>query len=333
MPHPASETAVVLAGGVAKGAFEAGALDTLAEAGVAISQVVGASSGALNATMLAAGIRAGRVRDATGRLIELWRDEAGWMKVFHVSLRDIVSRTGISDSKDILELLRREVPLIATAAVSPVRLRIVVAALNGVVSAIGDRPATTFEGVCSFADDDFDEESRREPIYVSAAASAAFPLVFRPVDVPTLGPCYDGGAVNNTPIQLATADGLKQVIVVSPYPAVFDASPPLEGIDLVSRLIDILIQERVYRDLKMADAANATIARLGELTRAGTLDRAQLDAVLQTLGLRPLRIVTVRPDAELAGTAFAGFLHKSLRDEYIAAGQAAAKSQLANIVR
>ena len=99
MPHPASETAVVLAGGVAKGAFEADALDVLADAGVAISQVVGASSGALNATLLAAGIRAGRVRDATRRLMELWREDAGWMQVFHVSLRDILSRTGISDSK------------------------------------------------------------------------------------------------------------------------------------------------------------------------------------------------------------------------------------------
>src|SRR5262249_16863421 len=157
--------------------------------------------------------------------------------------------------KDILELLHRELPLIATAAVNPVRLRIVVAALNGVAGNVGGRPATTFEGVCSFADADFDDEAHREPIYLAAAASSAFPLIFKPVDVPMLGPCYDGGAVNNTPIQLAAADGLKQVIVISPYPAVFNAAPTLEGLELVSRLVDILIQERVYRDLKMADAA------------------------------------------------------------------------------
>jgi NTE family protein len=332
MPHPASETAVVLAGGVAKGAFEAGALDVLAEAGVAISQVVGASSGALNATLLAGGVRAGRTRDATRRLIELWRDDAGWMHVFHLSLRDIVSRTGISDSKDVLALMRRELPRIATAATTPVRLRIVVAALDGVAGTLAGRPATTFEGVCSFADGDFDDEARREPIYLAAAASSAFPLVFHPIDVPGLGPCCDGGAVNNTPIQLAAADGLKQVIVISPYPAVFNAAPTLEGIELVSRLVDILIQERVYRDLKMADAANATIARLAQLTAAGTLKPAQLDAVLQALNLRPLRIVPIRPEAELPGNAFAGFLHRSLRDDYITAGQSAARQLLATLV-
>ena len=333
MPHPASETAVVLAGGVAKGAFEAGALDVLAEAGIDISQVVGASSGALNAAMLAGGIRAGRVASRTQRLMELWRDDAGWMKVFHFSLHDLVTRTGLSDSREILALLRREVPRIATAAVNPVRLRIVVAALRGVAGAIGDTPATTFEGVCSFADGDFDDEARREALYVAATASAAFPLLFHPVDVPPLGPCYDGGAVNNTPIQRATADGLKRVIVVSPYPAVLGPPPPLEGIELLSRLVDILIQERVYRDLKMAESANATVARLTELTRAGTLDAAQLDAVMQTLSLQPLTIVAIRPDRELSGNAFTGFLHRSLRDEYIGAGQAAARTQLATILR
>jgi len=333
MPQPASETAVVLAGGVAKGAFEAGALDVLAEAGVDISQVVGASSGALNAALLASGIRAGRVRDATQRLMELWRDDASWMQVFHFSLHDIVTRTGVSDSREILALLRREVPRIATAAVNPVRLRIVVAALRGVAGAIGDTQATTFEGVCSFADGDFDDEARREALYVAATASAAFPLLFHPVDVPPLGPCYDGGAVNNTPIQLAAANGLARVIVISPYPAVLGPPPSLEGIELLSRLIDILIQERVYRDLKMADAANATVARLAALTRAGTLDAAQLDVVMQTLSLRPLSIIPIRPDRELSGNAFAGFLHRSLRDEYIRAGQAAARSRLANVLQ
>jgi len=333
MPHPASETAVVLAGGVAKGAFEAGALDVLADAGVAISQVVGASSGALNATLLAAGIRAGRARDATQRLMELWRDDAGWMHVFHLSLRDVVSRTGVSDSKEILALLRREVPRIATAAVSPVGLRIVVAALRGVTGARDGHPATTFEGLCSFNGADFDDDARREEIYIAAAASAAFPLLFHPVDVPALGPCYDGGAVNNTPIQLAAADGLKQVIVVSPYPAVFNAPPALEGLELVSRLVDMLIHERMYRDLKMGDAANATIDKLRALHAAGTLDAAQLDAVLRTLSLRPLRILTIRPDAELAGNAFAGFWHRSLRDEYIDAGRAAARDALVHVER
>ena len=322
----ASKTAIVLAGGVAKGAFEAGALDVLVERGVRMSQVVGTSSGALNAALLAAGVRAGRERDATRRLVELWRDDASWMHVFHLSLRDIAARTGISDSSEILALVKRELPRMATAAVNPVRLRIVVAALRGTESSLEGKPATTFEGVLTFDGEDFDGEAGREQIYQAAAASSAFPLLFHPVDVPGLGPCYDGGAVNNTPIQLAAAEGLEQIILISPYPALFRTMPNLEGVELVSRLVDILIHERVYRDLRAAEAANATIARLRALAAAGTLTAGQVDAILETLALRPLRIVTLRPPVELAGNSFTGFLHKSLREEYIAAGESAARA-------
>lgn len=328
MHSSASNTAVVLAGGVAKGAFEAGALDVLIERGVRMSQVVGASSGALNATLLAAGIRAGRERDATARLVELWRDDGDWMHVFHLSLKDIVSRTGISDSKEILATVRREIPAMATAAVAPVRLRLVVATLRGAPATVSGHPATTFEGVLTFEGPDFDDDAARERIYEAAAASSAFPLLFHPVEVAGLGPCYDGGAVNNTPIQLAAAEGLEQIILISPFPAVFRNMPALEGVDLVSRLVDILIHERVYRDLKAADAANATITKLRALAAAGTLDDAQLAAVLATLELRPLRIITIRPPVELEGNSFTGFLHKKLREDYIAAGRAAALAAL-----
>jgi len=330
MPTPASKTAVVLAGGVAKGAFEAGALDVLIEHGVRMSQVVGASSGSLNAALLAAGIRAGRERDATRRLVELWRDDASWMRVFHFSWKDIVSRTGLSDSREILALVRREFPAMATAAVQPVRLRIVVAALRGVHATLSARDATTFEGVLSFADRELDADGDRDRIYQAAAASTAFPLIFHPVDVAPLGPCCDGGAVNNTPIQLAAAEGLEEVILISPYPAVFRTTPALEGVELVSRLVDILIHERVYRDLKAAEAANATIARLQALVAAGTLSEEQLAAVLTTQSLRPLRITTIRPPVELEGNSFTGFLHKRLREDYIAAGRAAALAALAD---
>lgn len=329
MATSARKTAVVLAGGVAKGGFEAGALDELVAHGVRMSQVVGTSSGALNATLLAAGIRAGRERDATSRLVELWRDDASWMRVFHFSLRDVVARTGISDSSEILALMRRELPAMATAAVAPVRLRFVVAALEGVLGSLNGTPATTFEGVLSFADGDLDSDAGRERIYLAAAASSAFPLVFRPVGVPPLGPCYDGGAVNNTPIQLASTDGIEKIFLVSPYPAVFRTAPVLEGVELVARLVDILIHERVYRDLKAADAANAVVARMRALTAAGTLDEAQLAAVLGTLGdLRPLDIVPIRPAYDLEGNSFAGFLHRELREQYIAAGRAAARAAL-----
>jgi predicted acylesterase/phospholipase RssA len=58
-------TALVLSGGGAKGAYEAGVAATLVERGVAIRLVAGSSAGALNAAMIAAG--------QTERLEALWR--------------------------------------------------------------------------------------------------------------------------------------------------------------------------------------------------------------------------------------------------------------------
>ncbi|MCU1281011.1 MAG: Patatin [bacterium] len=324
-----SRTAVVFAGGVAKGAFEAGALEVLVDGGVRMSQVVGASSGALNATMLAAGVRADRLADAARRLVDLWRDDADWMHVFHLSLRDVLARTGVSDSKDILALMRRELPRIATAAVNPVGLRIVVAALRGVERTLDGGPVTTFEGVLSFSDGDFDDDAGRERIYNAAAASSAFPLLFHPVDVPGLGPCYDGGAVNNTPVKLATIGGADHVFLISPYPAVVESAQEPRGVELAARLVDILIQERVFRDLRDAYTTNAAIARLDGLVADGALAADQLETVLRTLDIKPIRLVTVRPEAELAGNAFSGFIHRDLREQYIAAGQAAARTALA----
>jgi predicted acylesterase/phospholipase RssA len=276
--------------------------------------------------MLAAGVRAGRAREATQRLVELWREDADWMHVFHLSLRHALARTGLSDSSDLLALMRAELPLIATAAVNPIGLRIVVAALRGVARTLDGLPATTFEGVLSFSDADFDDEAGRERIYTAAAASSAFPLLFHPVDVASLGPCYDGGAVNNSPVSLAAAEGPDQVVLISPYPAMFESMPDLRGIDLVSRLVDILIHERVYRDLQQAYTINANIDCLSALVASGALDAAQLGTVLQTLGIRRIRIVTVRPPTELPGNSFSGFVKRDLREAYIAAGRAAAEA-------
>lgn len=325
---PPRRTAVVLAGGVAKGAFEAGALDVIVARGVSICQVVGASSGALNATMIAAAVRAGREADATARLLTLWREDADWMKVFHVSWRDVLEGRGLSDSQKILELLRREIPRIATAAVSAIGLRIVVGALQGVLSSIGAEPATTFEGVVPFEGEAFDDEESRERIYTAAAASAAFPVVFQPIHVPGLGECVDGGVVNDTPVRLATESGADRVIVITPYPAVYHREGLPRGLDFAAHLVDALIHERLFRDLRETDRINGHIAALAALEADGVLTAAQRAAVQQILDVRRLEVVTIRPAEELPGNVFAGFLHRELREQYIAAGQAAATERL-----
>jgi NTE family protein len=252
-------TALVLAGGVAKGAFEAGALEVLVERGIRIAQVVGASSGALNAIMLAAAIHAEREREAMERLVTLWREEADWMRGFNFTPIDALHGRGISDSSRALALMREEIPKVATAALHPVRLYLVTAAVEGVLKDLDDAPATTFEGVLCFDGADFDTDERRERIYTAAAASSAFPLLFHAVPVPGLGPCYDGGIINDTPLRLATDGGADRVIVIAPYPAVFRPSHRPNAVDFLIHLADILVHERLYRDLREAATTNRAI--------------------------------------------------------------------------
>src|SRR5438445_408799 len=68
-----------------------------------------------------------------------------------------------------------------------------------------------------------------ERVFVAATASAAFPVLFAPVDVPGVGPCTDGGLVNNTPILAAFGpdadERLDAILVITPTPTLFRPPP------------------------------------------------------------------------------------------------------------
>jgi predicted acylesterase/phospholipase RssA len=229
-------------------------------------------------------------------------------------------------------LLRENIPPLVTPKVNDVGLRLVVGAISGHGSFIGSAPATTYEGVLPFTSESFDTEAGRAAIYNAAVASAAFPIVFAPVEVPGFGPCYDGGVVNDAPVALASESGAERVIVIAPYPMVSAPARVPTGIDLVMHLVDVLIHERLYRDLKAATNTNDVVARLTALVDKKLLSQEQLAQVLKVLDARQIEIVQIRPDEELAGDPFAGFLHKDLRAQYIAAGRQAAERALANLL-
>jgi NTE family protein len=187
--------------------------------------------------------------------------------------------------------------------------------------------------VLSFVAEDFDDESRREAIYNAAVASAAFPIVFAPVDMPGLGPCYDGGVVNDTPVRLAAEAGAERVIVIAPYPTLTSHGKLPTGINLVMHLVDILIHERLYRDLHEAARLNEAVSQLMALVDAKQLTIGQLQKVLAIVNAKPIEMITIRPENDLPGNTFAGFLDRNLRSQYVAAGQAAAERTLARITR
>lgn len=328
MGSKSRKIAVVLAGAVAKGAFEAGVIQALARTDVQIVRIVAASSGALNGTVLASAVRARNLIAGAEVLAELWRDHAALREVFHASFRDILELDGLSDQKRLLALLRGHVLPSQPEDPDPVNLRLIVAALHGAAGKIGARPATTFEAICDFTSEHFASQAGLEQVFSAAVASAAFPIVFAPVEVEGVGPCVDGGVVNNTPMKWALDGDIGReldAVVVIATSVERRTEPPgsLRGMGLVGHLADMLIEERLYRDLREAEQVNDTLAKLRALARPGGLSASQLADVIAALdwtGRRVVDIIPIRPEKELPGNAFSGFIHERDRRDYLDAG-------------
>jgi predicted acylesterase/phospholipase RssA len=247
-----------------------------------------------------------------------------------LSLLTLLRRQGIATTDKLLALMRREVdPVAALPQLREVTFTVVITSLNGQTQPLDGQLTTTFECDQTFTADDYGSVARRERIYQVCAASAAFPLLFAPVDVPGIGPCVDGGAVNNSPIGIAVEGGAERVILIAPTAAKLPASGGTNGIDLISQLAEILIGERLYRDLAQRAEANEVVAKLDGMVANGQLSAAQATAVKDLLGWKGhVELISIRPPTPLPGNVFSGLFDKKLRAEYVAAGRAAAAAAL-----
>jgi len=329
-------TAVVLSGAVAKGAFEAGVLQVLTRERLPIVSIVGASAGALNGALLAAGIHNGRAIDAADRLAQLWDERGTWGNAIDVSPLDLLRGRGVSTSNRLRALVRTAIESLGPGD-HPIELRLVITATAGDPTIRRVEQRTSFESIATFTGADFDDPTARERLYTAVTASAAFPGLFAPVRIPELGgDCLDGGAVNHAPIghALAGHPEIRRVVVVTPTPALVE-SPRLRGLDLIGHVGEILVTERLYRDLRAARRVNHQLANLECLCAKRIVTHGQMEAVKRALGLvgkHPLQIVEIRPRVELRGGTFSGLSSRALRREYIDAGRRAATDALARLM-
>ena len=137
--------------------------------------------------------------------------------------------------------------------------------------------------------------------------------------------------MNNTPVKHAVELGAERIIVIAPSPAVAGKLGTPSGVALVGQLADILLGERLYRDLRDAARVNEVLGKLDRLAQDGWLNADQHRAVRNVLGWRRhLELICIRPESELPGHAFSGLFDRCLREEYIAAGREAACSALSS---
>jgi len=299
-------SALILAGAAGKGPYAAGALATLArDPRFDVRSVIGASSGALNAAVYAAGLRVGEESAAAELLCELWRERAHWSRVLTHGDRVRVVEEGLAAFRD--KTPRQEVTL-----------DIVLASLRGERNKPSEH--RRYEYVARFGSADFSSRERTRSIAEACVASAALPVIFRPRNLGDKGPFWDGGIVNNAPIGLALRRDprVDHMIVVTPDADEVDDQRYFPQLSL-ERLLDMLINERLARDLHAAKTFNEELFELDAATRE-TLRRKH--------GWKLLELVEIRPQTALRGNAASGFASREYREEYLAIGRTAAQVAL-----
>ncbi len=327
-----SHFALVLPGAVARGAYEAGVIEVLSEQKIQIDRIVATSSGALNGLSYAVGIRSGRETKMAKKLIDSWIAKGGWHESLNISFWSLLRGKGLSNKDSLIKLMREMIQPCTSQNKKDVELRIIVTPLNGVTSKIGKNSATTFEHVISFTGEQFDTQKGLDEVFEVVGAACAFPGLFSPVELPGLGACVDGGAVNNAPIKYALEEsGVNRVMMPVPFPAMMPPGEFKSGFGLLNHLIEILINERLFRDLQNAQSVNKEADRLKTLVAQGKLSQDQLEIIQNELSIRNVEITEIRPQTAQKSSAFSGFFNKGDRVQLVKEGQEAARLALQKI--
>jgi NTE family protein len=259
--HPfTTPTTLVLSGGGAKGAYEAGVAAFLVERGLPIRLVAGSSAGALNAAMIADG--------RLDRLEALWRGLTrdrvyslrarvvfggllpGWLTLL------VLDRAGsLFDAAPLRELIDESLDLERIRA-SPVRLLVVTTDLARREQRVFDNRTVT-----------------REALVAAAAVPGAFPAV--DVDGALL---VDGGLTGRAPVleALAAAPEVERAVVVMSYAPDERGAPPTTIRRALEEAFEMGMIHQIRRDVELARLKFPT-AEIHLLTPSAPLSLRPLD--------------------------------------------------------
>lgn len=340
-----SVRALVLSGGGAKGAYEAGAVTSLVRA-EPFDIIAGTSIGAINAALAAqhdfdalrslwGSIAARKVvqplpvvarTEAFFAAFEAWQllpDIAKVSHLAHLALlwAQIGSKTALLSLLGMLDETPIEIALKQFANYANIKSTLVVCATD-----ITTRRPTAFYAfaggtagnVASFRSDaGMETEAISELNYVEILeASAAIPGAFTPLQMNLGAPppkfFVDGGVANNTPISLAVAAGADDVTVIFLDPASGDAPAPAPRnlVDIAFACFDVMQQRILENDFKLASLTNVALAGAAPPSKEAT--RAL--AGKKRLALRYVRPTTAIPVSIL------GFDDQSALDAAFAIG-------------
>ncbi len=218
------EPTLVLSGGGAMGALQAGILRVLVRRGFRPSRIVGTSVGALNGAFLAYHPNEAGV----DKLEEVWRslEHERYMKVnpVRMALR-LVARRSYLFRNDFLRELIAEHTVIDDFSATEIPLYISATNLKS------GRKHVFSEG----------------PVSQAVLASTAIPGVFSPVEID--GHSYiDGGVTANLDLDTAVELGAKHILAID-LSHCFEQPEPASVMDVITRTVDSVLRNRVEHDL------------------------------------------------------------------------------------
>lgn len=323
MPDGAGAAGLVLSGGGARGAYQAGALRAVAErwGGPPFSVVVGSSIGAVNGAVVAEGLEAGDLDAAVGRLEQAWRELGAVVRLnckalLAAALRAL--RRGLSP--DVLAAVRSlldDAPVVQTLTrFLPARRRMGdYRRVELVVTATDLNAGRTVT---------FDRTTPEVPVLDAVLASAAYPLAFP--SRPIRGHWHvDGGVFDNAPLGHAIRRGVDTVITIATTPGCGAGGPPeaagpfADVYAVLRRLWPLMLDRLLYEDLREALRVNELVGLLEQVRRASgdghdPLLRELERRLAYTSGGRRKRrveIVLVCPSQELDPPGTFGFHDRS----------------------
>ncbi len=221
----------VLGGGGARGAAQVGVLLGLFESGLEPPErLVGVSVGALNGAMLAAYPSAA----GAAMLRELWFSRLA-QDVFRVHPLGIVLNRIRGESlaampaSNVTRLIQRAVQLIGMDTFERLRVPLSVLATD-----IAAGRARVF---------------RRGPLLPALQASTAIPGVFPAVHIDG-GSYLDGGIVDNLPIDVALAEGGREVLGIDLMAGAELERPPGTWAELMGRTLQLSMHQRMLADFE-----------------------------------------------------------------------------------
>ncbi len=312
---------LVLSGGAARGAYEAGVLRfVLRDLAKSLGRptwpdvVSGTSVGALNGVFAAS-----RNALALDRLVQVWRElvvhDVYQFKLGHAMghvLRDFwrpgkraIGVEALIDPHPFASLLTREFPEAALRrAIDRGETRAFMVAATEVHTGFNAVFVDTRDALPL----PFQVGSRVHPTHITGRhcqASAAIPFVFPPVDI--AGRHYvDGGLRQNTPLRPVISTGVARVLLIglqvdrereSRQNAMLPSSRP-SLVFLAGKMLDALMLDPVERDLWSAQNKNAILTWGRERFGAEFSGAAERE-----LGLREVDIVHLRPSLDLGRLA------------------------------